>query len=63
MSGSNDEHKMRCLRGALFEYLDDGMIDELMEDIKIIIKEEEEKYAEYISNYKKARKLLCGEKK
>ena len=63
MSGSNCEHKIRLLRGAMFEYLDDGMLDEMIEDMKIFLKEEEDKMIDRAKMYKKAQKILCGEKK
>jgi len=63
MGGSNCEHKIRLLRGAMFEYLDDGMLDEMIEDMKIFLKEEEDKMNNMVKMYKKAQKILCGENK
>jgi hypothetical protein len=63
MGGSNDEHKIRLLTGGLFEYLDEGMLDEMIEDIRISLKKEEERALEQANMYRKARKLLCGDKK
>lgn len=63
MEGSNCEHKIRMLRGAMFEYLDDGMLDEMIEDIKVFLKEEEEKAMDMANMYRKAYKLFCGGKK
>lgn len=63
MGGSNCQHKIRLLRGAMFEYLDDGMLDEMIEDMRIFLEEEEEKMIEMAKLYKKAQKILCGVKK
>lgn len=63
MGGSNCPHKIRLLRGAMFEYLDDGMLDEMIEDMRIFLEEEEQKMNEMAKMYKKAQKILCGVKK
>jgi len=60
--GSNDERKKELLKGALFEYVDDGMVDELIDDIREVIEQEEERLKQYLSACKKARKLLCRDK-
>lgn len=62
MEGSKCEHKIRLLRGALFEYLDDGMLDEMIEDMRIFFKEEEDKMMDMVKIYKKARVIICGDK-
>ena len=63
MGGSGCEHKIRMLRGAMFEYLDDGMLDEMVEDMNIFLKEEEEKAMAMANMYKKARRIINGVKK
>lgn len=62
MGGSNNEHYIRMLKSAIFLYLDDGLIDELVCDLREIFKEEEEFYKSKRENFKKARKILCGDK-
>jgi hypothetical protein len=59
---SND-HKFRLLKGAMFEYLDDGELDEMITDMSQFLKQEEEKALRMASMYKEARKLFCGDKK
>lgn len=45
---SHDEHLERLLSGALFEYLDKGMIDELEADMGYIIDREIKEYEKKI---------------
>lgn len=54
-AGSNDERKKQLLKGALFEYIDDGMIDELIDDTREVIEQEEERLKQYLSACKKAK--------
>jgi hypothetical protein len=51
------------LQGAMFEYLDDGELDEMINDMNRFLTEEEEKLTKMVNMYKKARKILCGDKK
>lgn len=62
-TASNDDRKLRMLQGAMFEYLDDGELDEMINDMNQFLTQEEEKLTKMVNMYKKARKILCGDKK
>lgn len=47
----------------MFEYLDDGELDEMIDDMNHFLLQEEEKAMKMANMYKKARKLFCGNKK
>lgn len=53
-----DEHRLRILRGAVTEYLDEEMVTELVDDLKAILKEEEEEFINKSKAYKKLYKIL-----
>ena len=52
------EHYIRLLRGAVCEYLDDGMLQELIEDLHFIAKEEQTEFLGKAKFYRKFKKLL-----
>lgn len=52
------EHKIRLLRGAVTEYLDEGLANDLMNDLEIILKEEERAFADKAKIYGKLYKKL-----
>lgn len=62
-TASNDDRKLRLLQGAMFEYLDEGELDEMINDMNRFLTQEEEKLTKMANMYKKARKILCGDKK
>ena len=62
MGGSNSDHHIRLLRGAVFEYLDGGLVDELVYDLRQILKDEEDRFKQQREVFKKARRILCGDK-
>ena len=47
-----EEFRIRALRGALCEYLDDGAIFQLAKDVKEILTTEKEKFELMSRNYK-----------
>lgn len=52
------EHHIRLLRGAICEYLDDGMFQELIEDLQTITAEEQADFLGKAKLYRKFQKLL-----
>lgn len=56
------EHHIRLLRGAVCEYLDDGMLQELIEDLQAITVEEQADFLRKAKSYRKFRKLLSKSK-
>lgn len=52
------EHHIRLLRGAICEYLDEGMLQELLEDLRAIAAEEQDDFLGKAKLYRKFRKLL-----
>jgi len=52
------EHFIRLLRGAVTEYLDQNMIEELIEDLHVVVKEEEKEFKERVKIYRRFKKLL-----
>lgn len=52
------EHHIRLLRGAVCEYVDDGLLQELIEDLQLIAKEEQTSFLEKAKFYRKLKKLL-----
>lgn len=52
------EHHIRLLRGAICEYLDDGMFEELIEDLHAITAEEQADFLGKAKVYRKFQKLL-----
>ena len=55
---STDEFKIRNLRGAICEYLDEGDIDDLLSDLRKILDEEEDSFLKKALVYKDVRKKL-----
>lgn len=55
---STDEFKIRNLRGAICEYLDEGGIDDLLSDLRKILDEEEDSFLKKALVYKDVRKKL-----
>lgn len=55
---STDEFKIRNLRGAICEYLDEGSIDDLLSDLRKILDEEEDSFLKKALVYKDVRKKL-----
>lgn len=53
-----EEFKIRNLRGAICEYLDDGHVQELINDLKRILDEEEDSFLKKALIYKDIRKKL-----
>lgn len=60
MGRSNDQAMELSLRTAIMEYVDKGMVDELMCDIKWIFKSEEKDYDLRLKTCQKARRIICG---
>jgi len=56
------EFRLRSLRGAVCEYMDEGLIDELLDDLRLIIMEEESAFMEKSLGYAKLRKVLTNVK-
>lgn len=52
------EHHIRLLRGAVCEYLDEGMLQELIEDLQTITAEEQADFLGKAKLYRKFQKLL-----
>jgi hypothetical protein len=52
------EHHIRLLRGAVAEYLDQDMIEELLEDLHIVLREEQKEFSDRAKVYRKFRKLI-----
>lgn len=50
---ASEEHKRRILRGVICEYLDDGLVDELLTDLEDILREEEEDFLKKSLTYTK----------
>lgn len=63
MGRSNDQLMELRLRDALKQYIEKGMIDELMCDMEWIFKDEEAKYDYRLQTCQRARRMICGEKK
>jgi tRNA splicing endonuclease len=55
---STDEFKIRNLRGAICEYLDEGNIHDLFHDLRQILDEEEDSFLKKALVYKDVRKKL-----
>ena len=55
---STDEFKLRNLRGAICEYLDDGNVTELIDDIRKVLDEEEDNFLKKALIYKDVRAKL-----
>lgn len=53
-----NELKLRNLRGAICEYIDEGNIDELLSDLKKVLEEEEQDFLNKAKLYKSVRKQL-----
>lgn len=53
-----EDHKLRILRGAVCEYLDEECFEEFTNDLRKILEEEEEKFQKMADNYKKIRREL-----
>lgn len=51
-----EDHKLRILRGAVCEYLDEGCFEEFTGDLRKILEEEEERLQQMADNYKKIRR-------
>ena len=58
----DSEFRLKSLRGAVCEYMDEGLIDELLHDLRIIIMEEESAFMEKSLGYAKLRKILTNVK-
>jgi hypothetical protein len=54
MDRSHDQHLERLLAGAVFEYLDKGMIDELMGDLHFVINQEIKVFENRVGTFKSA---------
>ena len=52
------DHHVRLLRGAMCEYLDEGMFQELIEDLHKIAEEEQADFLKKAKLYRKFKKLL-----
>ena len=55
---STEEFKVRNLRGAICEYLDEGNINDLLNDLRKILDEEEDSFLKKALVYKDVRKKL-----
>lgn len=55
---STDEFKIRNLRGAICEYLDEERVDDLLSDLRKILDEEEDSFLKKALVYKDVRKKL-----
>jgi hypothetical protein len=55
---TTEEHRLRLLRGAVTEYLDEDMVGELIDDLKTVLKEEEQDFLNKAKTYKKLYKIL-----
>ena len=55
---STEEFKLRNLRGAICEYLDEENIDDLLSDLRKILDEEEDSFLKKALVYKDVRKKL-----
>jgi hypothetical protein len=55
---STEEFKIRNLRGAICEYLDEENIDDLLSDLRKILDEEEDSFLKKALVYKDVRKKL-----
>ena len=53
-----EDHKLRILRGAVCEYLDEECFEEFTGDLRKILEEEEGKFQKMADNYKKIRREL-----
>lgn len=62
MGGSYDEQRQNRLLNVVSEYVFNGLVDELLEDLRIVLKEEEEAFAEKSECFARARRILCGDK-
>ena len=55
---STEDFKIRNLRGAICEYLDEGNIDDLLIDLRQILDDEEDNFLKKALVYKDVRKKL-----
>jgi hypothetical protein len=55
---STEEFKIRNLRGAVCEYLDEENIEQLLDDLRKILDEEEDVFLKKALVYKELRKKL-----
>jgi len=53
-----EEFRIRNLRGAVCEYLDENLTDEFLKDLRQILDEEEQYFSEKASSYIGLRKKL-----
>lgn len=62
MSRSHDQHLERLLSGAIFEYLDRGMIDELEADMAYVLNQEINLLQQKIKAFQSAKRRLLSTK-
>jgi len=55
---STEEHRLRLLRGAVCEYLDEELNTELLEDLEEILKDERDKFRRYAESYEQLHRQL-----
>lgn len=62
MSAYKDPRK-QALRDGIVPYLNNGLVDELTEDLRSILRDAEQEFLTAIDDYAKARRILCGDRK
>lgn len=53
---SIEEFKILHLRGAVCEYLDEGLLEDFYRDLRKILEDEEDKMQKMADNYKRVRR-------
>lgn len=54
----SNEHRLRLLRGAVTEYLDEGLMTDFLNDLALLLKEEEKGFMDKAKVYSKLYKKL-----
>ena len=57
----SDEHRLRLLRGAVTEYLDENLVADFLNDLALVLKEEEKEFINKAKVYGKLYKKLYKE--
>jgi hypothetical protein len=60
---AQEPFRIRTLRGAICEYLDEGDIDEMMDDMKSILQEEMDRFAKQHGYYRTVMGIIAPETK
>lgn len=48
-----EQHRITLLRGAVCEYLDEGLVNEFIQDLQLILESEKDAFLKKASHYEK----------